>query len=290
MWIFGEQKVGNVHYVHDYITDCCGEFEINLCDYLDLESLAVGKYYVVLQHPMYNHVFDVLKEGDFQNDPNYRSPQHPVDPPYTIIGEQNKLYVIGSDPIRWSKLFPIEGADAKRELDALHALQQAIDSPNIDDIYITLNFTIKDANAPTAEFIGTPTSGGSPLTVSFTDQSQGTPTSWSWEFGDGATSTLQSPQHTYVNEGDYTVKLTASKVVNGITVSDSITKEHYIHVGPVSLQANFVADQTVGLAPFTVDFTDQTTGSPTQWTWNFGDGGFAIDQNPTHTYTDGRNI
>jgi PKD repeat protein len=290
MWIFGEQKVGNVHYVHSYITDCCGEFTINLCDPkygLNLKTLPVGKYYVVLQHPMYNHVFDVLLEGDFQYDFNYRSPQHPVDPPYTIIGEQNKLYVIGSDPIRWSKLFPIEGADAKRELVALHALQAALDSPNIDDIYITLNFTIKDANAPTAAFTGTPTSGASPLTVSFTDQSLGNPTSWSWDFGDGTiVSTSQNPQHTYINEGDYTVKLTASKVVNGLTVSDSITKEHYIHVGPLSLQANFVADQTVGLKPFTVHFTDLTTGSPTQWNWNFGDGGFAIDQNPTHTYTE----
>jgi PKD repeat protein len=68
-------------------------------------------------------------------------------------------------------------------------------------------------------------------------------------------------------------------------VSDSITKEHYIHVGPVSLQANFVADTTLGLKPLTVHFTDLTIGSPTQWNWNFGDGGFAIDQNPTHTYT-----
>ena len=280
MWIFGENKVGDVHYIHTYVNDCCNDFKINLSNYVNLKTLPVGKYYVILQHPMYNHVFDVMIEGDFNGNSAY------MPPPSTIIGEQNKLYVISSDPVRWSKIFPIEGADAKRELAALAAVEQAIDEPGVDDIYIQLNFTIKDANAPTAAFTGVPTSGASPLTVSFTDQSLGNPTSWSWEFGDGSTSVLQNPQHTFVNAGDYTVKLTASKVVNGITVSDSITKEHYIHVGPLSLQANFVADQTLGLKPLTVHFTDLTTGSPTQWNWNFGDGGFAIDQNPTHTYTE----
>ena len=63
-------------------------------------------------------------------------------------------------------MFPIEGADAKRELDALHALQEALDQPCIDDIYITLNFTVKDANAPTAAFTGSPTSGSAPLACS----------------------------------------------------------------------------------------------------------------------------
>ncbi len=31
-WIFGEQKIGDKHYYHGYIEDCCGDFEINLCD------------------------------------------------------------------------------------------------------------------------------------------------------------------------------------------------------------------------------------------------------------------
>ena len=281
MWIFGENKVGDVHYVHTYVNDCCNDFTINLANYVNLKTLPVGKYYVVLQHPMYNHVFDVMIEGDFNGNPAYMPPAS------TVIGEQNKLYVISSAPIRWSKMFPIEGADARRELAAMNALKDALGQPGIDDIYLQLNFTVKDANAPAADFAGSPVNGSSPLTVSYTDDSLGNPTSWSWDFGDSTTpSTEQNPTHTYLNEGDYTVKLTASKVVNGLTVSDSMTKEKYIHVGPVSLQANFVADQTIGLRPLTVKFTDLTIGSPTQWNWNFGDGGFAIEQNPVHTYKD----
>ncbi|MCD6380139.1 S8 family serine peptidase, partial [bacterium] len=51
--------------------------------------------------------------------------------------------------------------------------------------------------APAAAFGGVPTSGNVPLTVSFTDQSTESPTSWNWSFGDGGTSTAQNPSHEY---------------------------------------------------------------------------------------------
>ena len=47
------------------------------------------------------------------------------------------------------------------------------------------------------------------LSVTFTDSSTGLPTSWSWAFGDGGTSTAQNPSHTYTAAGSYTVALTA---------------------------------------------------------------------------------
>ncbi|MDH4208457.1 MAG: PKD domain-containing protein, partial [Anaerolineae bacterium] len=60
---------------------------------------------------------------------------------------------------------------------------------------------------PVSDFTGSPTSGGVPLTTSFVDSSTGEPTSWAWDFGDGGTSTAQSPSHTYQSEGSYTVSL-----------------------------------------------------------------------------------
>ncbi|HKG26431.1 MAG TPA: PKD domain-containing protein, partial [Thermomicrobiales bacterium] len=62
---------------------------------------------------------------------------------------------------------------------------------------------ISPANAvpPTAGFSGAPTSGTSPLSVAFSDSSTGSPTSWNWDFGDGATSTAQNPTHTYTAAG-----------------------------------------------------------------------------------------
>ena len=81
---------------------------------------------------------------------------------------------------------------------------------------------------PIADFSGTPTSGTVPLAVSFTDSSTGSPTSWSWTFGDGGTSTAQNPSHTYTLAGVYSVGLT---VANG-DGSDSLTRTNYITVDP----------------------------------------------------------
>lgn len=54
-------------------------------------------------------------------------------------------------------------------------------------------------------------------TIRFTDESQSTPDSWLWNFGDGETSTAQNPTHVYYVPGDYYVTLTASKNGSSIT-------------------------------------------------------------------------
>ncbi len=87
---------------------------------------------------------------------------------------------------------------------------------------------ISVSDVPVAGFSGSPTSGQAPLTVDFTDESTGNPTSWSWDFGDGGTSVDQNPTYTYNDSGDYTVTLTASNACG----SDVETKVDYIHVDP----------------------------------------------------------
>jgi len=139
--------------------------------------------------------------------------------------------------------------------------------------------------APTAAFAGVPTSGDAPLTVEFSDQSSGSITNWSWDFGDQTGSTEQNPSHTYENTGDYTVSLT----VTGPGGSDDEVKVAYITVTtpPPPPVANFTADPTSGDAPLTVQFTDQSTGSITDWWWQFGDGETSTEQHPSHTYESG---
>ena len=134
-----------------------------------------------------------------------------------------------------------------------------------------------------AVFTATPTSGAAPLTVNFTDQSTGSLTSWLWDFGDGTNATIQNPVHTYTAEGIYTVTLTAG---NG-SGTDTETKTGYINVKRVSskLVAAFVASPTSGNAPLNVTFTDTSTGSPTSWKWRFGDGTYSTVENPVHTYS-----
>jgi PKD repeat protein len=79
--------------------------------------------------------------------------------------------------------------------------------------------------APVAAFVADVTSTCSG-TVNFSDQSTNVAQAWSWNFGDGNTSTLQNPSHTYTAEGTYTVILT---VTNNIG-SDSETRTAYITV------------------------------------------------------------
>lgn len=63
---------------------------------------------------------------------------------------------------------------------------------------------------PVASFKRLPASGSAPLLVAFTDCSTGKPASWLWDFGDGETSTLQNPEHTYRAAGTYNVTLIAT--------------------------------------------------------------------------------
>ncbi|QSZ68425.1 PKD domain-containing protein [Methanofollis aquaemaris] len=74
-----------------------------------------------------------------------------------------------------------------------------------------------------AAFTADPAAGATPLTVRFTDLSTGSPTSWSWDFGDGETSTEQHPAHTYDTPGTCTVTLTARNSAGSDTTSRTIT-------------------------------------------------------------------
>jgi PKD repeat protein len=135
---------------------------------------------------------------------------------------------------------------------------------------------------PVAAFSGEPTTGQVPLDVQFTDESTNDPASWAWDFGDGATSSAQNPDHTYDTAGSFNVAL----IVSNADGSDTLVREGYIvvTVDTSTLAANFTADPTSGDAPLAVSFTDLSTGDPTSWNWNFGDGGASTDQNPTYTY------
>ena len=57
-------------------------------------------------------------------------------------------------------------------------------------------------------------------------------------------------------------------------------------IAPVYLTAAFSASVLTGQWPVQVAFTDNSTGSPDSWLWDFGDGNTSIEQNPQHTYND----
>ncbi|HZO10255.1 MAG TPA: PKD domain-containing protein, partial [Myxococcota bacterium] len=101
-------------------------------------------------------------------------------------------------------------------------------------------------SAPTAAFTASPVFGVAPLAVSFSDTSTGIPATWSWSFGDGGTSTLQNPTHTYASPGIYNVSLTASNALG----SNTKTVVGYMTVVPPSPTTTFtpVADARTALS------------------------------------------
>jgi PKD repeat protein len=103
--------------------------------------------------------------------------------------------------------------------------------------------------------------------------------SWSWDFGDGDTSTAQNPHHTYASSGSYSACLTITD-----TAGCSSTLCQNINIAATSA---CMAAFTYAIGPGqTVTFTDLSTGTGpiTSWMWDFGDGDTSSVQNPTHTF------
>ncbi len=128
-------------------------------------------------------------------------------------------------------------------------------------------------------------SGCEPMTLNFSDNSTpSTISNWTWNFGDGNTSSNGSPSHTYTDDGVYDISLavtTTAGCSNILSIPGLIT----IHPRPI---ADFTTDPSppvVTIDDASFDFFDNTQGNPTSWQWDFADGS-AInhDQNPTHLY------
>ncbi len=116
-----------------------------------------------------------------------------------------------------------------------------------------------------------------------------------WNFGDGATSTEESPQHTYERGGRYTVELTVTDTKNAkasARVTFSINQEPVpfatakLPDSPDSVPSKYVS----GEPPLTVQFSSAASkdpdGSITEYLWDFGDGEQSPEPNPIYTYSE----
>lgn len=118
------------------------------------------------------------------------------------------------------------------------------------------------------------------MTVTFTNASTGTVTSQVWDFGDGSTSTLDSPVHVYGSSGTFTVSLHAF----GPCGDDTSTLVGYVQAVDPPV-ADFTGSPLSVTAPAAVNFVDASTGQVTSRSWNFGDGNLSTALNPSNTYT-----
>ncbi len=139
------------------------------------------------------------------------------------------------------------------------------------------NYTMAYNEVQACNALASFSSSASGATINFSDESSGTPNSWSWNFGDGNTSTTQNPSNIYTCSGDYNVILT-------ITESNGCTNT-YSSVVTVTVPGGSVASSTHAVAGNTVTFTNSSSGTITNYAWDFGDGTSSTAASPVQTYT-----
>ena len=117
--------------------------------------------------------------------------------------------------------------------------------------------------------------------VRFVNTSTGTGT-FLWNFGDGSTSTERDPSYRFKKTGTFHVTLTMSGDGRSAVAAGDV----YVGPAPVAVVANFDYTPKNPTVAQPVTFVDQTTGTPTRWTWSFGDGSpaFTGQKPPPKTY------
>lgn len=137
--------------------------------------------------------------------------------------------------------------------------------------------------APQVSIDNLPKSDCAPLTWNFTATINAVDpvTAYEWDFGDGGTSTLPNPTHTFA-VGTYNIQLIIT-TAGGCTDTTTVVAGIIASTKPT---ANFIANPLDACAHTPINFTDLSTGGATRWYWTFGDGGTSTAQNPVHMYED----
>jgi len=121
----------------------------------------------------------------------------------------------------------------------------------------------------------------------FADQSTAptnyTVVEWQWDFGDGNTSTVQNPSHSYATGGVYDVTLIvrADSVSSQYSCYDTIIQTINM---PGLPSIYFVWDPEPTMLGDATDFAGTSGSNITDWYWDFGDGNFATTQNASNTF------
>jgi PKD repeat protein len=165
---------------------------------------------------------------------------------------------------------------------------------NLGCTYTYIGFNSVNFSTFNAGFTTSYVQGSNPTIVNFTSTNQSA-TSWLWNFGDGNTSTLENPSHTYLTEGNFEITL---QIGNSNCNSSGSSGDYFAEsVAVLIAEADTIIPSTgggsesavlpnplIGCAPLNISFYPQDTTHQVL-IWNFGDGITSNEQNPSHLYT-----
>ncbi|MDP6684457.1 MAG: carboxypeptidase regulatory-like domain-containing protein, partial [Candidatus Marinimicrobia bacterium] len=200
----------------------------------NLSITTAGTYYVVVDgYGGQNGVYNLsIEEGTVVRDVEIYQPPKPIFDEVSVEEDTRDRELLGYNIYRNGSLieevFPDTLYVDNNVPNGFHIFGvRAVYTSGISDA-ITVEVVV---DAPlVADFEGNPTDGFAPLTVQFTDMSMdfGTPiVAWFWDFGDGGTSNVQNPSHTYTMQGTYDVSL---MILDMSGTSAQETKYDYINV------------------------------------------------------------
>jgi len=136
------------------------------------------------------------------------------------------------------------------------------------------------AQSPTASFVFDINAACIPLTVQLTNTSANA-TSYYWDFGNGNTSTLESPSNVYLNAGVYNIQLIAT---NAGGVSDTLILVDAVSAIDPPVAGYYAQSTSSCLAGNAIVFNN-TTQQSVYWLWDFGDGNTSTSEHPVHSYS-----
>lgn len=156
----------------------------------------------------------------------------------------------------------------------------------LSTIVVSMVF-LKENKPPVVSASASVTTGKVPLGISFTgygSDSDGSVKSYRWDFGDGSTSRLQNPTHTYQKSGEFSVSLVVTDN-DGSSAKNNIKIVVRENIPPV---AHASASDTSGEEPLSVKFSGEGTdsdGTIVSYHWDFGNKQTSDEQNPTYIYS-----
>lgn len=240
---------------------------------------AEGNYDVVLQVTNACGVSDITNTIAVNSLP---SANGQADATEVCVGDAVQFTDLSSDNVTsWQWSFPGATPNTSTERNPQVVYTEA----GVYDVSLTVSAPAGDDEITLTSYInvGQIAQGGftainNMQTVTFTNQVTGADT-YSWNFGDGNTSTMTNPVHTYEQEGEYNVVLTATNRCGDHIVEQMVAANALPSAGATASATEICQNESVS-------FADMSSDNVTEWLWEFEGGtpATSTEQNPEVTY------